>query len=159
MHGAIFFLLQNLTLQLGLGQRCQPEGKKLGGSSFFAYESDVPLRFSAALCVSFEWLASRVHNPSTNWTGCDGWKANILNSKLCQLQQCIVKMPYLNEMYEKKAIGGLQQRHIAFSRQNDWTSKRHYKALDVIVNQQIIPSVAIFKQFDCKVTLLSIAWL
>ena len=26
MHKAIFFLLQNLALQLGLGQRCQPEG-------------------------------------------------------------------------------------------------------------------------------------
>ena len=26
MHEAIFFLLQNLALQLGLGQRCQPEG-------------------------------------------------------------------------------------------------------------------------------------
>ena len=25
-HEAIFFLLQNLALQLGLGQRCQPEG-------------------------------------------------------------------------------------------------------------------------------------
>ena len=26
MYKAIFFLLQNLALQLGLGQRCQPEG-------------------------------------------------------------------------------------------------------------------------------------
>ena len=26
MHKAIFFLLQNLALQLGLGQECQPEG-------------------------------------------------------------------------------------------------------------------------------------
>ena len=26
MHEAVFFLLQNLALQLGLGQRCQPEG-------------------------------------------------------------------------------------------------------------------------------------
>ena len=26
MHEAIFFLLQNLALQLGLGQECQPEG-------------------------------------------------------------------------------------------------------------------------------------
>ena len=42
---------------------------------------------------------------------------------------------------------------IAFSRQNDWTSKRHYKALDVTINQCIIPSVSIFKQFDCKVIL------
>ena len=47
---------------------------------------------------------------------------------------------------------------IAFSRQNDWTSKRHYKALYVTVNQRIIPSVGIFKEFDRKVTLLQIAW-
>ena len=47
---------------------------------------------------------------------------------------------------------------IAFSRQNDWTSKCHYKALDVTINQRIIPSVGIFKEFDCKVTLLEIAW-
>ena len=40
---------------------------------------------------------------------------------------------------------------IAFSRQNDWTSKRHYKALDITANQCIIPSVGIFKEFDCKV--------
>ena len=50
-------------------------------------------------------------------------------------------------------IDGLQLRH-SFSRQNDWTSKCHYKALDVTVNQRIIPSVGIFKEFDCKVTLL-----
>ena len=43
---------------------------------------------------------------------------------------------------------------IAFSRQNDWTSKRHYKALDVTVNQRIILLVGIFKEFDCKVILL-----
>ena len=43
---------------------------------------------------------------------------------------------------------------LAFSRQNDWTSKCHYKALDVTVNQRKIPSVGIFKEFDCKVTLL-----
>ena len=43
---------------------------------------------------------------------------------------------------------------IAFSRQNDWRSKRHYKALDVTVNQRIIPSVGIFKEIDCKVALL-----
>ena len=54
MHQAIFFLLENLALQLGLGERCQPEGKQLRGSSFFAYESGVPLRFSAAPCISFE---------------------------------------------------------------------------------------------------------
>ena len=43
---------------------------------------------------------------------------------------------------------------IAFFRQNDWTSKCHYKALDVTVNQRVIPPVGIFKDFDCKVTLL-----
>ena len=43
---------------------------------------------------------------------------------------------------------------IAFSRQNDWTSKRHYKALDVTANQRIIPSVGILKEFNCKVILL-----
>ena len=43
---------------------------------------------------------------------------------------------------------------ISFSRQNDWTSKRHYKALDVTVNQRLISSVGIFKEFDCKVILL-----
>ena len=47
---------------------------------------------------------------------------------------------------------------IAFSRQNDWTSKYHYKTLDVTVNQRIIPSEGIFKEFDCKVILLLIAW-
>ena len=26
MHGVIIFLLENLALQLRLGQRCQPEG-------------------------------------------------------------------------------------------------------------------------------------
>ena len=40
---------------------------------------------------------------------------------------------------------------IAFSCRIDWTSKRHYKALDVTVNYCLIPSVGIFKQFDCKV--------
>ena len=40
---------------------------------------------------------------------------------------------------------------IAFSRQNNWTSKRHYKALDVTVNQSLIPSMSMFKQFDFKV--------
>ena len=43
---------------------------------------------------------------------------------------------------------------IAFSRQNDWTSKRHYKALEVTVNQRIILSVGIFKEFECIVILL-----
>ena len=36
---------------------------------------------------------------------------------------------------------------IAFSCQNDWTSKRHYNALDVTVNQRIILSVGIFNPF------------
>ena len=43
---------------------------------------------------------------------------------------------------------------IAFSRQNDWTTKRNYKALAIAVNQCIIPKVGIFKEFDCKVILL-----
>ena len=34
------------------------------------------------------------------------------------------------------------------------TSKRYYKALDVAVNQRIIFSVGIFKEFDCEVVLL-----
>ena len=41
---------------------------------------------------------------------------------------------------------------IAFPRQNDWTSKRHYKALDVTVSLCSISSVSIFKEIDCKVT-------
>ena len=40
---------------------------------------------------------------------------------------------------------------IAFFRQNDWTSKRHYKAFDVTVNQCLISSVGIFKELDGKV--------
>ena len=60
MHAAIFFLLQNLALQFGLGQRSQPEGLQLRGSSFFAYEGDVSLRLSAAPCIIFERLAPRV---------------------------------------------------------------------------------------------------
>ena len=47
-------------------------------------------------------------------------------------------------------IDGLQLRH-SFSRQNHWTSKYHYKALDVIVNQRLNSSVSVFKEFDCKV--------
>ena len=42
-----------------------------------------------------------------------------------------------------KTIDGLQLRHSFFP------PKRHYKALDVTVNQRIIPSVGIFKEFDC----------
>ena len=55
-----FFLLQNLALQLGLGQRYQPEGIAITWQQFFAYESDVPLRLSAAPCVSFARLAPRL---------------------------------------------------------------------------------------------------
>ena len=40
---------------------------------------------------------------------------------------------------------------IAFSRQNNWASKRRYKASDVTVNQCLIPLVGIFKQFNLKV--------
>ena len=40
---------------------------------------------------------------------------------------------------------------IAFFRQKDWTSKRHYKALDVTVNQCLVPSGDIFKEFDFEV--------
>ena len=36
--------------------------------------------------------------------GCDGCKANVLTITLRQSQQCNVKMPYFNQMYEKKAI-------------------------------------------------------
>ena len=38
--------------------------------------------------------------------GCDSWKANVLTTTLRQPQQCNVKMSYLNQMYEKKAIKG-----------------------------------------------------
>ena len=40
---------------------------------------------------------------------------------------------------------------ITFSRPNHWTSKCHCKALDVVINQRLIPSVSVFKEFDCKV--------
>ena len=56
------------------------------------------------------------------------------------------------------AYCGLQLRHSFFC-QNDWTSKRDYKTLDVTINHCIIPSVGLFKEFDCKVLLLYIAWL
>ena len=39
-------------------------------------------------------------------SGFDGWKVNALTTTLGQLQQCSAKMPYLNQMYEKKAIEG-----------------------------------------------------
>ena len=59
MHGAVFFLLQNLALQLGLGSDASLRDSNLHASSFFVYASDVPLRFSAAPCVSLERLAPR----------------------------------------------------------------------------------------------------
>ena len=36
MHEAIFFLLQNLALQLGLGQGCQPEGIAITWQQLFS---------------------------------------------------------------------------------------------------------------------------
>ena len=38
----------------------------------------------------------------------------------------------------------------AFSRHNDWTWKRHYKALDITVNQSLIPAVDIFKKIPLQ---------
>ena len=38
--------------------------------------------------------------------GYDGWKASVLTTTLRQSQQCSVKMPHLNQVYEKKAIEG-----------------------------------------------------
>ena len=40
---------------------------------------------------------------------------------------------------------------IVFPRQNDWTSKCHYKASNLTVNQCLILSVGVFKEFECKV--------
>ena len=40
---------------------------------------------------------------------------------------------------------------IVFPRQNDWTSKCHYKASNLTVNQCLILSVCVFKEFECKV--------
>ena len=39
---------------------------------------------------------------------------------------------------------------VAFSNQNDWTPKRHYKVLNVTVNQCLSAKVHIFEEFDCK---------
>ena len=39
-------------------------------------------------------------------TGCGGWKANAVTTTLRQSQQRNIKMPYINQMYEKKAIEG-----------------------------------------------------
>ena len=36
-----------------------------------------------------------------------------------------------------------------FPRQNDWTSKCHYKASNLAVNQCLIPLVGVFKKFEC----------
>ena len=38
MHEAIFFLLQNLALQLGLGQGCQPEGIAITWQQLFSLQ-------------------------------------------------------------------------------------------------------------------------
>ena len=48
------------------------------------------------------------------------------------------------------AFDGLQLRH-SFFRQNHWTSKCLCKAQDITVNQRLIPSVSVFKEFDRKV--------
>ena len=37
-------------------------------------------------------------------TGCSGWKPSMITTTLRSLQQCTDKMPYLNQMYEKKAM-------------------------------------------------------
>ena len=37
---------------------------------------------------------------------CDGWKAHVITTQICQTQRWLIKMPYLNQMYEKKAIEG-----------------------------------------------------
>ena len=34
---------------------------------------------------------------------CEGWKLSMITTTLRSLQQCIDKMSYLNQMYEKKA--------------------------------------------------------
>ena len=34
----------------------------------------------------------------------DGWKLSTITTTLRSLQQCIGKMSYLNQMYEKKAM-------------------------------------------------------
>ena len=38
--------------------------------------------------------------------GRNGWKANVLTTRLLRSLQCNSKMSYLNQMYEKKAIEG-----------------------------------------------------
>ena len=35
---------------------------------------------------------------------CNGWEAHAITTRLCQTQRCNIKMLYLNQMYEKKAI-------------------------------------------------------
>ena len=57
--------------------------------SFFAYSSDVPLRFRAALCKSFERLASRICNPSANQTRerwFEGDRGNYYTTQLAAMQ-------------------------------------------------------------------------
>ena len=55
-----------------------------------------------------------------------------------------------NLQYLPIFIDGLELRH-SFPRQNDWTSKCHYKASNLTVNQCLILSVCVFKEFECKV--------
>ena len=55
-----------------------------------------------------------------------------------------------NHQYLLIFIDGLRLRH-SFPHQNDMTSKSHYKASNLAVNQCLIPSVRIFKEFECKV--------
>ena len=62
-------ILLNLALQLGLGQRCQPEGIAITWQQLFCLRkrrtvvlecNSVPLRLSATPCVSFARLAPRL---------------------------------------------------------------------------------------------------
>ena len=65
-----------------------------------------------------------------------------------------------NHQYLLIFIDGLQLYVIVFPRQNDWTSKCHYKASNPTVNQCLIPSVGVFKEFECKVkTFVDSLWL
>ena len=48
---------------------------------------------------------------------------------------------------------------IVFPRQNDWTSKCHYKASNLTVNQCLILSVCVFKEFECKVKTFVKLWI
>ena len=56
-------------------------------------------------------------------------------------------------MSKKRPIDGLQLRHSFFPPKR-LDVKTPYKALGVTVNQRIVLSVGIFKEFDCKEILL-----